>query len=86
MAQGCGFGFRGTSPKSPYAGRGRGGLPRCWHPGLWSGNYQAPGASTYPPAVTKAEEIDFLSQDAENMRRDLGEIEARIKELEERGK
>ena len=27
-----GFGFRGFSPPWPYTGRGRGGLPRCWHP------------------------------------------------------
>ena len=32
MPNGRGFGFRGVAPPWPYAGRGRGGLPRCWYP------------------------------------------------------
>ena len=35
MANGFGYGFRGCSPPWPYVGRGRGGLPRCWH--AWGG-------------------------------------------------
>ena len=78
-----GFGFRGASPPWPYVGRGRGGLPRCWYPGLWGGvaPYPAP-FSPYAPAPTREEELGFLKEQAEIVRRQLEEIERRIQELE----
>lgn len=45
---GGGFGFRGASPPWPYIGRGRGGLPRCWYPGLLTAPPYAPGSVPYP--------------------------------------
>lgn len=42
MPFGRGFGFRGWSPGWPYVGLGRGGLPRCWGYGPYSGFWDAP--------------------------------------------
>lgn len=87
MHYGYGFGFRGASPPWPYVGRGRGGLPRCWHPGAFVGpafygGYPAWGAMPYPPQVTTEQELDFLKEGANAVRRQLEDIEARINELE----
>lgn len=73
---GRGFGFRGASPPWPYVGRGRGGLPRCWYPGLYSMptyGYQTP---------TKEQELDYLKTQARLLKEELDQIEARIKQLE----
>jgi len=72
---GRGFGFRGASPPWPYTGRGRGGLPRCWYPGTWGTPHYG-----YEP-ITKEQELDFLRNQAELLREELNQIEARIKEL-----
>ena len=96
---GYGFGFRGASPPWPYVGRGRGGLPRCWYPGAFVappygfgpaphafyGGYPAPGTMPYPPQMSREQELDFLKGEAEAARRQLEEIDARIKELEKEG-
>jgi len=80
---GAGFGFRGASPPWPYIGRGRGGLPRCWHPGLW-------GAAAYPAPIpywsepTGEEELKFFKDQADLLKRQLEDIESRIQELEKR--
>ena len=76
---GGGFGFRGASPPWPYGGRGRGGLPRCWYPGQFAAPASVP---YYPPQVTREEETDFLKEEAKAIKRQLEDIEARIKELE----
>jgi NAD-dependent dihydropyrimidine dehydrogenase PreA subunit len=77
---GSGFGFRGSSPPWPYVGRGRGGLPRCYYPGLYGGS-PAGGVAPYsPPAV--GQEVDFLKEEASALKKRLEEIEARIKGLE----
>ena len=90
MFYGRGFGFSGASPPWPYVGRGRGGLPRCWYPGasmapsytptLYGGPAWGPGP--YPPYVPQEQELDFLKGEANAMRKQLEEIEARIKEVE----
>jgi NAD-dependent dihydropyrimidine dehydrogenase PreA subunit len=75
---GSGFGFRGSSPPWPYVGRGRGGLPRCYYPGLV-------GAAGYVPPTPQLgaeSEVGFLKEEASAIRKRLEEIEARIKELE----
>lgn len=73
---GRGFGFRGASPPWPYIGRGRGGLPRCWYPGVW-------GTPTYGyEPITKEQELSFLKRQAELIKEELNQIEARIRELE----
>ena len=77
---GRGFGFRGASPTWPYVGRGRGGLPRCWHPGLWGG-VAYPTPTSYWPTPTREEELGFLKDQADAMKRQLEDIESRIKEL-----
>ena len=79
---GYGFGFRGASPAWPYAGRGRGGLPRCWYPGA-SGR----GAANATPLVASSppspeEELDFLKEQSNAMKHEMEEIERRIQELE----
>jgi NAD-dependent dihydropyrimidine dehydrogenase PreA subunit len=86
---GWGFGFRGASPPWPYVGRGRGGLPRCWYPGLFTtptsvsyGGYPGWGVTAYPTQVTKEQETDFLKEEANAIKSQLKDIEARIKELE----
>lgn len=80
---GRGFGFRGASPSWPYVGRGRGGLPRCWYPGLWgAASYPAP--APYWPAPTGEEETGFLKNQADLMKHQLEEIERRIQELEKK--
>ena len=76
---GGGFGFRGASPPWPYGGRDRGGLPRCWYPGQFAAPASVP---YYPPQVTREEETDFLKEEAKAIKRQLEDIEARIKELE----
>jgi len=83
---GRGFGFRGSSPPWPYIGRGRGGLPRCWHPGLWGGiaPYAAPGIAPYWSAPTRDEELGFLKGQADVMKGHLEDIERRIQELEKK--
>jgi hypothetical protein len=71
---GAGYGFRGFSPPWPYYGRGRGGLPRCAYPGLRSG--------AVIPFAYDNEEREALQGQADMMRRQLEDIERRIKELE----
>ncbi len=79
--RGSGFGFRGASPPWPYVGRGRGGLPRCYYPGLYGGS-PAWGAMPYPPQATAEQEVDFMKEEAKAVRKHLEDLEARIKELE----
>lgn len=78
---GMGFGFRGASPPWPYVGRGRGGLPRCYYPGLYGGS-PAWGSMPYPPQATSEQEVDFMKEEAKAVRQHLEDLEARIKELE----
>jgi len=83
---GRGIGFRGSSPPWPYIGRGRGGLPRCWYPGLGGAAvpYAAPGP--YWTAPTREQELSFLKTQAEATKRQLEDIERRIQELEKTSK
>ena len=64
---GRGFGFRGASPSWPYVGRGRGGLPRCWHLGLLeAGRYSR--SAPYWPTPARGEELGYLKNQADVMR------------------
>ena len=100
---GMGFGFRGSSPPWPYVGLGRGGLPRCWYPGLygpqaygqagmapfysgaWSmpayGGAATPGAMPFAPQMTRELELDFLKNQAQAIKGQLEQIEARMRDL-----
>ena len=80
---GRGFGFRGVSPSWPYVGRGRGGLPRCWHPGfLGATTYPAP--APYGPTPTREEKLGFLKDQADAMKSQLEDIERRIQGVEKK--
>ncbi|MFC2070910.1 DUF5320 domain-containing protein [Chloroflexota bacterium] len=81
MTYGRGFGFRGSSPPRPDAGRGRGGLPRCWSPGFYGG-YPVRGQISYAPQITKEQELGFLKEESNALRSQLEEIVSRITELE----
>jgi len=78
---GAGFGFRGSSPPWPYFGRGRGGLPRCWYPGLAMASPFSPVQPLYTPQMTQEGEIDWLKSQAEAIRAELNRAEARIHDL-----
>ena len=95
---GAGLGFRGNSPPWPYVGRGRGGLPRCWHffgappyhsyPGAWGEPYYwgpPPRGAAYAPRMTREQELDFLKEQAKAVREQLEDIEARMREPEATG-
>jgi NAD-dependent dihydropyrimidine dehydrogenase PreA subunit len=77
-SRGSGFGFRGSSPPWPYVGRGRGGLPRCYYPGLAGSS----GYMPYRPQLTAEQEVDSLKEEASAVKKHLEDIAARIKELE----
>ncbi len=77
---GRGFGFRGNSPPWPYIGQGRGGLPRCGYPGLRQFNYIAP--TPYRTAPVSEDELGILKEQAEATKRQLDDIERRIREIE----
>ena len=83
MGYGRGFGFRGAAPAWPYIGRGRGGLPRCWYPGMYAGfvPYTAPWM-TPGWSIPVGRELDILKQQAETIKAQLEDIEQRIQELE----
>ena len=80
---GRGFGFRGASSAWPYLGRGRGGLPRCWHPGLWGGTAY-PMPTLYRPTPTCKEELGLLKDQTDAIKHQLEDIESRIRDLEQK--
>ena len=90
---GMGFGFRGSSPPWPYVGLGRGGLPRCGYFLSGAAPYpfygvptSAPVATPSAPQMTREQELDFLKNQAQAMRGQLEQIEARVRDLETKEK
>ncbi|HEY79240.1 MAG TPA: DUF5320 domain-containing protein [Dehalococcoidia bacterium] len=92
---GWGFGFRGASPPWPYVGIGRGGLPRCGYFLSGAGappptTYQPPSYSqpwvpvyaAFSPQMTREDELDYLKNQAEAVKEQLDQIEARMRDLE----
>lgn len=79
---GAGFGFRGASPPWPYFGRGRGGLPRCQYPGVAMASPYPPASSFYSPSITRDDEINWLKSQAEALKAELSQVEARMRDLE----
>ena len=78
--RGMGFGFRSSSPPWPYVGRGRGGLPRC---GYFLGN----ATSKYPAtSMAPEQELTSLNNQAQAIKAELDQIEARIREIESQSK
>jgi hypothetical protein len=90
------FGFRGSSPPWPYVGLGRGGLPRCGYfssgagvPPAWpypqTPSYGVPSTYRYGPtaaSMTREEELSYLKEQAEAIKRQLEQIESRMRDLE----
>jgi len=79
---GAWLGFRGASPPLPYSGRGRGGLPRCWYPGVAMASSYPPASSFYSTRITREGEIDWLKSQAEAIKAELSQVEARMRDLE----
>jgi hypothetical protein len=94
---GMGFGFRGSSPPWPYVGRGRGGLPRCGYyfssagvpipqpyqpQPFYSGMTPVPGYAPYSSRMTREDELNHMKDQAEAIKRQLEEIESRMRALE----
>ena len=78
---GVGFGFRGSSPPWPYFGRGRGGLPRCWYPGRAMASFYPPVPPAYAPQMPQEQGSDWLKSQAEAIKAELNQVEARIRDL-----
>ena len=94
---GMGFGFRGSSPPWPYIGLGRGGLPRCgyfiggagalaprpYQPSpFYAGMPATHGYMSYTPQMNREEELNYLRDQAEAIKEQLEQIEARMHDLE----
>ena len=78
---GRGFGFRGASPPWPHVGRGRGGLPRCRYPGAATASPYPSVSPLYTPQMTQEQELDSLKNQAQGMKGQIEQIEARIQQL-----
>jgi hypothetical protein len=59
----------------PYGGMGQMPYPP-------PGGYGAPGMSTFPPPMMPEQEIAYLRDQAQMMKQQIDQIDARIKELE----
>jgi len=70
---GSGFGFRGVAPAWPYIGRGRGGLPRC--------GYLLNNFGVAPQSVSD-QELDVLKVQAQALRAQLEQIEAKLRQYD----
>lgn len=79
---GVDFGFRGSSPPWPYFGRGRGGLPRCWYPSVAMASPYPPVPPAYASQMPQGQEIGWLKSQAEAIKAELNQVEARIQDLE----
>ena len=77
-----GFGFGGASPPWPYVGRGRGGLPRCWCPGVVANPPYTFGPVSYSSPVSPEQELNLVKEEANTIKEHLDDVEAKIKELE----
>jgi hypothetical protein len=86
-------GFDGTGPRGlgPMTGGGR-GFCSPWGIRTVPGSYSYPGGVGYPyygvyrpgpltPRMTREQELEFLKTEAQNLRDELNELEARIGQL-----
>jgi hypothetical protein len=77
--------YYGEPAYSP--GMQAGQAPYPYYGGAWAapsygGPAVAPGATPFAPQMTREQELDFLKSQAQAAKGQLGEIEARISELE----
>jgi hypothetical protein len=81
---------RGGLPRCGYFWSGAGApVPWSYPPGAYSFSSGAPYASGYAPFTpkrTREEELDYLRDQAEAVRGELEEIEARMRDLESKQK
>jgi hypothetical protein len=84
-------GFDGTGPRGmgPMTGGGRGfcspfGARAAWQP--WGAHRWAGYGYPYGPIPPREQELDFLKDEAQALRKTLEEIDARVKELAGEGK
>jgi hypothetical protein len=68
----------------PWGGFGSPGMPPYSPP--MSGGFGFPGMSPYGPPVAPEQEIEFLRGQAQMLKDQLDQIDARIKELEKESK
>ena len=66
----------------PYAGMPTGADPYAYPGAMPYAGTPYAGAGPYAPAVTREQELDFLRDQAQNIKSQLEQIDARIKELE----
>ena len=78
--RGGGYGFRGASPRWPYIGRGRGGLPRC---GYYF-DYPAYTAQVYSGETPAAADYELgdLKNTVATLKDRLSRMRATISEME----
>jgi len=81
-----GLGFRGASPPWPYVGVGRGGLPRCRYPGAFAASPYARAPMSDASRMTREQDLGFLKEEADALKRHLADIEASIRGLEPKEK
>ena len=81
-------GFDGTGPRGmgPMTGGGRGfcaapryGVP--WGMPYYGAGPATPGAMPFAPQLSREQELDFLKAQAQAMRQQLEQIEARVQQL-----
>ena len=82
----CGY-FLGSVPPAYSPGMQAGQAPYPYYGGAWAapsygGPAVAPGTTPFAPQMTREQELDFLKSQAQAAKGQLGEIEARISELE----
>ena len=79
--------FLGAVPQAYWPAMQTGQAPYPYYGGAWAtpfygGPATAPGATPFAPQMTKEQELDFLRSEAQAVKGQLEEIEARISELE----
>jgi len=80
----CGYFLSGAAgvPMAPgYPAYGSPGAGPYGYPYAWGAPMSAPGVSPYAPQMTREQELDFLRDQAEAIKGQLEQIDARIKEL-----
>ena len=81
---------RGGLPRCGYFLSGAAGMPAAWpsqqtpYP-FCAATPRPPGTAPFAPPMTKEQELDFLKSEAEAVKGQLEQIDARIRDLEGEG-
>lgn len=67
-------------------GQGRGFGWRAWGPAYYDAPYAVPASagSPYAPPMSRDQEVDFLQNQAQAIKEDLEDIEARLSEIQQK--